>query len=159
MPADMTTAHDIKRDIQAFWGAVYRTAYADSDAALTPGALGRALDDLEDMFRYRDHLAVTEMPLAELAGRHMLEVGSGAGGHSALFANKGARVTALDLTGDRARATRRSSICLPRRAAPPCRAMPSGCRSPTARSTSSIPTACCTTARTPASRSTKCSGC
>lgn len=97
-------ADALKRDIQAFWGEVYRTAYAAPDAALTPATLARALDELEDMFRYRAHLAVTEMPRA-LAGQRVLEVGCGAGGHSALFARQGARVTALDLTADRARAT------------------------------------------------------
>jgi 2-polyprenyl-3-methyl-5-hydroxy-6-metoxy-1,4-benzoquinol methylase len=94
MPADMSAAPDIKRDIQDFWGAVYRTAYAASDAALTPDTLNRGLDALEDMFRYRAHLAVTEMPVHALAGKRVLEVGCGAGGHSALFARKGARVTA-----------------------------------------------------------------
>ena len=118
MQAEVSAAPDIKRDIQDFWGAVYRTAHAASDAALTPDALSRGLDDLEDMFRYRAHLAVTEMPEA-LAGKRVLEVGSGAGGHSALFAKKGARVTALDLTPDRVRATQAKFDLL---AAPGCSA-------------------------------------
>jgi len=57
------------------------------------------------MFRYRDHLAVTEMPLGAVRDLALLEVGSGAGAHSALFARHGARVTAVDLTEERARAT------------------------------------------------------
>lgn len=119
LPADATTAPGLKRDIQAFWGEVYRTAYAAPDAELTPETLARALDELEDMFRYRAHLAVTEMP-ETLAGLRVLEVGSGAGGHSALFAKKGARVTALDLTADRARATHAKLDLL---AAPGCAAV------------------------------------
>lgn len=117
MQAEVAATPDVKHDIQAFWGEVYRTAYGASDAALTPDALKRGLVALEDMFRYRAHLAVTEMPVAALAGKRVLEVGSGAGGHSALFASKGARVTALDLTRDRARATQAKFDLL---AAPGC---------------------------------------
>jgi ubiquinone/menaquinone biosynthesis C-methylase UbiE len=94
-----------KTEIQGFWREVYETAYRDSDTALTPQSLLRAIADLEDMFRYRSHMAVVEMPLAELAGKEVLEIGSGAGGHSALFAAHGARVTAIDLTPERAQAT------------------------------------------------------
>jgi ubiquinone/menaquinone biosynthesis C-methylase UbiE len=94
-----------KTEIQGFWREVYETAYRESDTALTPQSLLRAIADLEDMFRYRRHLAVVEMPLAELAGKEVLEIGSGAGGHSALFAAHGARVTAIDLTPERVQAT------------------------------------------------------
>ena len=95
-----------KGDIQAFWGALYDSLYEESHDGLTREDLLRSLDDLEDMFRLRDHMAVVEMPLAELKGRRVLEVGCGAGGHSALFARHGAHVTAVDLTAKRARATR-----------------------------------------------------
>lgn len=84
---------------------MYETAYADSDSCLTPERLRQAVADLEDMFRWRRHLAAVEMPLDELAGKRVLEVGSGAGGHSALFASKQALVTSVDLTFQRARAT------------------------------------------------------
>jgi ubiquinone/menaquinone biosynthesis C-methylase UbiE len=57
-------------------------------------------------------MAVVEMPLAELQGRRVLEVGPGAGGHSALFARHGARVTAVDLTFERARATNGKFVLL-----------------------------------------------
>src|SRR5260221_13092032 len=120
MRAEVAATSDVKRDIQAFWGEVYRSAYGASDAVLTPDALRRGLIDLEDMFRTRAHLAVTEMPVAALAGQRVLEVGSGAGGHSALFASKGARVTALDLTRDRVGATQTKFDLL---AAPGCTAI------------------------------------
>ncbi|RAU23608.1 hypothetical protein CU669_00430 [Paramagnetospirillum kuznetsovii] len=94
-----------KSDIQAFWKSLYDSLYEDVDAGLTRADLMAALDDLEDMFRYREHLAVVEMPLAELAGKKVLEIGPGAGGHSALFAKHGARMTSVDLTNARARAT------------------------------------------------------
>lgn len=94
-----------KTDIQAFWKALYNSLYEDVDAGLTRDALFQSLDDLEDMFRLRRHMAVVEMPLAELAGKTVLEVGPGAGGHSALFAKHGAHMTSLDITPARARAT------------------------------------------------------
>jgi len=94
-----------KSDIQAFWKSLYDSLYEDVDAELTRDALFASLDDLEDMFRLRRHMAVVEMPLAELAGKRVLEVGPGAGGHSALFAKYGAVMTSLDITPARARAT------------------------------------------------------
>ncbi|MDO8607362.1 MAG: class I SAM-dependent methyltransferase [Phaeospirillum sp.] len=94
-----------KTDIQAFWKALYDSLYEDVDASLTRDALFKSLDDLEDMFRLRKHMAVVEMPLKDLAGKRVLEVGPGAGGHSALFAKYGARMTSLDITPARARAT------------------------------------------------------
>ena len=94
-----------KTDIQAFWKALYDSLYEDVDASLTRDALFSSLDDLEDMFRLRKHMAVVEMPLGDLAGKRVLEVGPGAGGHSALFAKYGAVMTSLDITPARARAT------------------------------------------------------
>ena len=99
------TLTDDKRDIQAFWGALYDSLYGEADQDITREQLLVALDALEDMFRLRDHMAVVEMPLDDLAGKRVLEIGPGAGGHSALFARYGASVTALDITRARARAT------------------------------------------------------
>ena len=94
-----------KKDVQAFWKSLYDSLYEDVDRDLTRERLLASLDDLEDMFRLRAHMAVVEMPLAELRGKRVLEVGPGAGGHAALFARHGARVTAADITYGRARAT------------------------------------------------------
>ena len=96
---------NVKSDIQAFWGALYHSLYDRTDSGLSRDDLLRAVDDLEDMFRHRRHMAVVEMPLGELAGKRVLEIGPGAGGHSALFARHGAHVTALDITAERVRAT------------------------------------------------------
>lgn len=96
-----------KADIRAYWSALYRSAYADTDAALDRDSLLRLLGETEAMFRYREHLATTEMPIDRLAGLRVLEVGCGAGSHSALFAHHGAIVTALDLSEERVQATRR----------------------------------------------------
>jgi ubiquinone/menaquinone biosynthesis C-methylase UbiE len=94
-----------KTDIQAFWKALYDSLYAEAERGITRERLLEGIRDLGDMFRYRGHMAVVEMPLGELAGLSVLEVGSGAGAHSALFARHGARVAAVDITFARARAT------------------------------------------------------
>ena len=96
---------ETKQDIQAFWKSLYDSLYEDVDSALTRDALFEGLEKLEDMFRYRAHGAVVEMPLDELKGKRVLEIGPGAGGHSALFAKYGAIMTSADLTFHRARAT------------------------------------------------------
>ncbi|MCP5367808.1 MAG: class I SAM-dependent methyltransferase [Hyphomicrobiales bacterium] len=112
MTLDTTTRHapaaePDKGDIQKFWKALYDSLYEDVDRGLTRDALWRGLEQLEDMFRFRDHMSVREMPLHDLAGKRVLEIGPGAGGHSALFARYGARMTSLDLTFDRARSVAR----------------------------------------------------
>ena len=94
-----------KSDIQNFWGALYESLYDKVDADLSADDLSMGLDALEDMFRFRRHMAVVEMPLEAIAGKHILEVGSGAGGHSALFAKYGAQVTSIDLTLPRVKST------------------------------------------------------
>lgn len=94
-----------KSDIQAFWGALYHSLYDGVDPALTRERLLAGLDALEDMFRIRGHMSTVEMPLDRLAGMRVLEIGPGAGAHSALFARHGASVTAVDITFQRARAT------------------------------------------------------
>jgi SAM-dependent methyltransferase len=103
---DVGAPEATRRDIQAFWGEVYRTAYG-RDPMLTPAGLDAALVELEDMFRFQGHGAVVEMPIAALDGRRVLEIGSGSGGHSALFAKHGARMTSIDITWERAAATAR----------------------------------------------------
>jgi ubiquinone/menaquinone biosynthesis C-methylase UbiE len=94
-----------KSDIQAFWGSLYHSLYDDVESTLTRERLSAALDALEDMFRLRRHMSVVEMPLKSMTGKRVLEVGPGAGAHSALFARHGALVTAVDITFPRARAT------------------------------------------------------
>ena len=94
----------VKQDIQVFWKALYHSLYDDVDRELTRDALFTGLVELEDMFRIREHGAVVEMDLPALAGREVLEIGPGAGGHSALFASYGAKVTAVDITSERVRA-------------------------------------------------------
>ncbi len=94
-----------KKDIQRFWKSLYDSLYEDVDRDLTRERLFESLVDLEDMFRLRGHLAAVEMPLHDLEGKKVLEIGPGAGGHSALFASHGAQVTSVDITEQRARAT------------------------------------------------------
>jgi ubiquinone/menaquinone biosynthesis C-methylase UbiE len=98
-------AEPVKTEIQAFWKSLYDSLYEDVDSGLTREALLKGLDDLEHMFRFREHMSTVEMPLGQLAGKRVLEIGPGAGGHSALFAKHGAIMTSVDITFDRARAT------------------------------------------------------
>ncbi|MEX2451858.1 MAG: class I SAM-dependent methyltransferase [Rhodospirillales bacterium] len=100
----MSSAHS-KEDIQRFWGSLYDSLYGDVDASLTHESLVQAIEALEDMFRYRRHMAVVEMPLHELQGKRVLEIGCGAGGHSALFASYGAVMTSVDITPSRVNST------------------------------------------------------
>ena len=92
----------VKQDIRAWWGDLYRQIYAETDSRLDGQSLARALDELEDLFRRREHLAAVEMPLDALAGQNVLEIGCGGGGHSALFCRRGASVVAVDITPERA---------------------------------------------------------
>ena len=96
----------VKQDVQAFWGSLYDSLYDDVDKNLTREQLLKGIDDLEDMFRLRDYMAVREMPLHEFKGKKVLEIGPGAGGHSALFARHGAIMTSADITFSRAQSTR-----------------------------------------------------
>ena len=82
-------AGPLKRDIQVFWKSLYHSLYDQSDSGLTREDLLASIDDLEDMFRFRRHLAAVEMPLDSLKGKRVLEIGPGAGGHSAAGAGAG----------------------------------------------------------------------
>ena len=100
MPKD-----NVKNDIKSFWGSLYYSLYDDIDQKLNQAQLLEALDQLEDMFRFRNHMAVVDMPLNNLFGKRVLEIGPGSGGHSALFAKYGAIVTSADITFVRATST------------------------------------------------------
>ena len=94
-----------KGKIQSFWGDLYTQLYAGNDAAMSKDALMLQLEELEDLFRWRRHLLVAELKPASLLGKQVLEIGSGAGGHSALIRKYGAHVTSADITRDRVAST------------------------------------------------------
>jgi len=94
-----------KRDIKTFWSSLYHSLYDEIDQNFNKKQLLEALDQMEDMFRFRNHMAVTDMPLKNLIGKRVLEIGSGSGGHSALFAKYGAIVTSADIALVRAAST------------------------------------------------------
>ena len=100
-----------KDDIRGWWGDLFRQAYADH-AGLDRAELDRLLDALEDLFHHRRMLPVVEMPADDLAGRSVLEIGSGAGAHSAFFLRRGASVTAIDITPERVAGTARKLTLL-----------------------------------------------
>jgi SAM-dependent methyltransferase len=97
----------VRTQIETFWGDVYLQWYSRADSMLTTETLLQEIPLLQDLFRVRRHLPGREVRLEELAGREMLEIGSGAGGHSALFRSYGAHVTAVDITPERVFATGR----------------------------------------------------
>lgn len=99
--------YSTRAETERFWAAHYDASHKDIDSRLVPEELHTLLGELEGLFRHRQHLAVVEMPLDSLAGRRILEVGSGAGAHAAFFSSLGAEVFALDLTWDRILATSR----------------------------------------------------
>ena len=90
-----------KEKIQEFWGELFRTAYSDHDQQFTRDNLKTQLSGLLEMFQTSGHLAATEMPVDRLAEQHVLEIGCGAGAHSALFSELGASMTSLDITLER----------------------------------------------------------
>ena len=98
---------EFKRDMQRFWGALYRAAYLEQDERFDREKFTPLLSDLEEMFAHRQHIAAVEMGNADIKGKEVLEIGCGAGAHSALFAAQGAHVTAVDLTPERVLATSR----------------------------------------------------
>ena len=78
---------DPKTNIQAWWGDLYQQAYNGHEDGLNSAQFLDLLAEVEDLFRHRDHLAVCEMPLDQLSGKRILEIGSGSGAHSAFSKN------------------------------------------------------------------------
>jgi ubiquinone/menaquinone biosynthesis C-methylase UbiE len=95
-----------KETLAAFWGDLYRQLYSETEL-LNKMELRHQLDLLQDYFKKQRHLAVTEVDLATLAGKVVLEIGSGSGAHSALFRAYGAQVISMDLTPERVVSTQR----------------------------------------------------
>jgi len=90
-----------KEQIQEFWGELFDAAYGGCENICNKHNYVDQFKKLKKLFQDRQHLAVTEMPISDLEGRGVLEIGSGAGAHSALFSIHGAHMTSLDLTIDR----------------------------------------------------------
>jgi len=97
LPQDSRTSRH-KEDIQRFWQELYQAAYGSHDRIFRQDNWRDLLKKLRNLFERREHLAGVEMELDSLAGKMVLEVGCGAGAHSALFCGQGAKVTSLDIT-------------------------------------------------------------
>ncbi len=85
-----------EQDIQAWWGDLYRQAYENKEPV--------DLATVDQFLQQRQHLAAVEMP-SDLTGKRVLEVGSGAGAHAAIFKARGAEMVAVDITFARAKST------------------------------------------------------
>jgi len=101
-----------KSRIMDWWADLFRQVYADH-AELDGATLATLLDATEELFAWREMLAVVEMPFDALDGKLVLEIGSGSGAHSALFARRGASVVAVDITPERVAATARMLSLVP----------------------------------------------
>lgn len=102
-----TGVSENKENIQHWWGDLYNQLYRPTDDVLTKELLADLVDSFEDLMVRREHLAAVEMPLKDLAGKRVLEIGPGGGGHSCLFKRHGARTAAVDITPERALSTAR----------------------------------------------------
>jgi ubiquinone/menaquinone biosynthesis C-methylase UbiE len=96
---------DRKVSIQNFWGDLCKQWYTTLDENLDTRKLKKHLKDVEDLFAHRKLLPVTEINLDEIAGKSILEIGSGSGGHSALFKKYRADIVSVDITPQRVRST------------------------------------------------------
>ena len=96
-----------KGEIQKFWGELFDAAYSGHKESLTDKNYLDHFQRLRKLFNNRQHLAVVEMPIDDLNGTNVLEIGSGAGAHSSLFCLSGAQMTSLDITLDRVVETNR----------------------------------------------------
>jgi len=95
----------IKNDIQAFWKKLYETSYEGTDDLVAKNRFHFLLDRLMELFLHREHLAVKEMPIENIRGKKILEIGSGTGAHSALFSRLRARMFSMDITLERVLST------------------------------------------------------
>ena len=86
-----------KKVLASFWGDLYRQFYSKTES-LSKIELRHQLELMQDFFQQQHHLAVTEVDLGNLAGKVILEIGSGSGAHSALFRAHGAKMVSIDLT-------------------------------------------------------------
>lgn len=109
-PSDGNTRNT---NIQKWWGDLYRQLYEETDSNLTTDILTEMVDGFEDLMEQRRHLVTEEMPLKDLAGKLVLEIGPGGGGHSCLFQKYGARVVAADITPERALSTAKKLALMP----------------------------------------------
>lgn len=102
-----------KTRIQEFWGDMCQQWYTKYDENLTTEKLKADLEAMVDMFHDMKHLATTEMDLENLAGKKILEIGSGCGAHSALFKMHGAHITSVDITPERVESTKTKLDLIP----------------------------------------------
>jgi ubiquinone/menaquinone biosynthesis C-methylase UbiE len=96
-----------KTNIQKWWSDLYRQLYDGHEAGATAETMEENMVQVEDLFRKRRLLAVEEMPLHDVEGKRVLEIGPGGGAHSAVFKKHGASVVAVDITAERVAATAR----------------------------------------------------
>ena len=58
-----------EKKVQDFWGDLHSSLYEEVDNQITIEALESGLIELENMFRLRSHMAISEMSLEKLSGK------------------------------------------------------------------------------------------
>lgn len=94
-----------QKNIQEFWGDLYQQLYQDGDAKLDSTRLYYLLDELTLLLKNADQPIGKEIDLGQLQGQDVLEVGCGAGAHSALMKRAGANIISVDITPERVLST------------------------------------------------------
>ena len=92
-----------KENIKNWWGDLWKQRYSNHKN-YSKTELIDLLGKTENLFQKRNLLPYCEMP-NDLSNQLVLEIGSGAGGHSAVFSRRGASVVAIDITLERAIST------------------------------------------------------
>ena len=95
---------NMRRASNRFWSGLHASAYGILDDMPRVDRL-RLLREFIVMLWSRRHLGAVETPVGDLAGKRVLDLGCGAGAHTAMFRYYGADVAALDLSPVRARAS------------------------------------------------------
>lgn len=92
-----------------FWDLLYKEMYQDPNAS-RGSRVNESFRKLTELFFHRQHLSVIEVPLNMLTDERVLDLGSGAGAHSALFLWANARVISMDASKVRAATSMRGVV-------------------------------------------------
>ena len=90
-----------KDKIKNFWQNLQKEAHKKNLDKIDHTNIHKFLKNLEKLFINRNHLAINEMDYKNIHNKKVLEIGCGTGGHSLLFASKGAELTSTDITPER----------------------------------------------------------
>lgn len=102
MMPQQNASNSESKEVEEFWGKSFNVRFNDMKAEDDFIAL---LEDFRNGLIDKEHLLVNELNLEDLKGRHVLEIGSGAGAHAALMKSYGPFIFAMDIASERVRST------------------------------------------------------